>query len=195
MAEISSSTRIGEQRERRAGELDQGARGAGPGHLGGRGCQRIFGVRLDQPLARHDLREHDLRRAARRGVHRADDEADQSTANRIDSQPSHHASGTVATVTAIDNLADARRPAACAPIEPDSGRQGEQDERHHLHGRQHAHLSGRGMQQHRRRQRQREQRHLAAERGDQNRGPQPPVRGVAQQIGRSERKATQPLEC
>ena len=50
--------------------------------------ERVLGVRLDQPVARDDLREHDLRRAAGDGVDRADHEAARRTATGIESQPS-----------------------------------------------------------------------------------------------------------
>ena len=138
-------------------------------------------MRLDQPLARHDLGQHDLRGAAGDGVDRADHQADD--VQPADRQPAgppgqRHAGDREADHAFADDvdrqLADA--------VEPDPGRQREQHERHDLHGREQAHLRRRRLQQHRRGERQRQHRHLPAERADEDRGPQAPVGGVAQQV-------------
>jgi hypothetical protein len=91
---------VDEQRQRRADDLDQRPGQPRAEDLGARAGERVLGVRLDQPLARHDLRQHDLRRAAGDGVDRADHEADD--VQPVDRQPpAHQASGTLATARPI----------------------------------------------------------------------------------------------
>ena len=63
---------VDQQRQRRADELDQRAGQAGTGDLGARRGERVLRVRLDQPVARDDLRQDDLRGAAGDRVDRAD---------------------------------------------------------------------------------------------------------------------------
>ena len=61
---------------------------ARPHDLGARARQRVLGMRLDQPFARHDLGQHDLRGTARRRVDRADQKADDvQPADRQPAQP------------------------------------------------------------------------------------------------------------
>ena len=106
----------------------------------------------------------------------------------IDSQPSHQASGTLATISDSRLAGHVDRQLAHA-VEPHARGQREQHEGRDLHRDQQAHLRRRGLQQHGRRQRQREHRHLAAEGADQDRAPQPPVDGVAQQVVGRQREA------
>ena len=186
--------RVHQQRQRRAHQLDQRARQPGPGHLGPRRGQRVLGMRLDQALARHHLSQHDLRCAAGGGEDAADDEAHH--VEPLHRQPAHppgerHAGDDERERHFTD---DVDRQLA-HPVQPHAGRQREQHEGQHLHRCEQAHLRGRGVQQHGGRQRQREHRHLTAERADQDRCPQPPVGGVAQQVaGRELQRGAQAME-
>ena len=138
-------------------------------------------MRLDEPLACHHLREHDLRgRAGGR-----EDGADQEAAHV---HPRHRQP---AQPPGERNTGDHQGERAFAgdvdrqlahPVEPDAGRQRKQHEGQDLHRSEPAHLRRGRVQQHRRSERQGQHRDLAAERADQDRGPQAPVRGLAQQI-------------
>ena len=86
----------------------------GPGDLGARAGERVLRMRLDQPLARDDLREHDLRRAAGDGVDACRARSRTTYSHGIVSQPEppgeRHAGDD-------ERRASARRrcrPAACA---------------------------------------------------------------------------------
>ena len=140
----------------------------GPRDLGARRGERVLGVRLDQPVARDDLGEDDLRRAAGDRVDRADDEA--ADVQPLDREPvgppgERHAGDDDADRQLAGDV-DRQLPDA---VEPDADRQREQHERQQLHRRQQAHLRRAGVQQQHGRERQREHRHLPAERADQDR--------------------------
>ena len=177
--------------ERRADELDQPARQPRPGDLGARHRERILRVRLDQPLACHDLRQHDLRGCTRdrrdraeqeaAGVHPAhrepahppcerharDDEGEQRFAGDVDRQLAH-------------------------TVEPHANRQREQHEGRDLHRREQAHLRRARVQQDCSGEWQREHRDLPTERADQDRAPEPPIGRVAQQVVGRQAKAASP---
>ena len=109
--------------------------------------ERVLGVRLDQPVARDDLGEDDLRRAAGDRVDRADDEA--ADVEPVDREPA----GPPGERHARDDDADRQLAGdvdgqLSHPIEPDADRQREQHERQQLHRRQQAHLRRAGVQQH-----------------------------------------------
>jgi len=77
------------------------------------------------------------------------------------------------------------------PVEPHTSGQRQERERNDFHRGEHAHLRGRSLQQHGRRQRQRKQRHLGAERTDQDRRPEAPIGAVEQQIVRPQQQPQQ----
>ena len=138
-------------------------------------------MRFDQPLARNNLRQHDLRGAAGDRVDGADREAD-------DVQPRHRKPAQPPRKRhACDDhrqqrfAEDVHRQLAHA-VEPDTRRQRKQYEWNDLHRRQQTHLRRCRVQQHGRGQRQREHRDLSAKRADQDRRPQAAIDGVAQQI-------------
>jgi hypothetical protein len=79
------------------------------------------------------------------------------------SQPSHQARGTLSSATASRQLAHHVDRQLAHAVQPHAAGQRKQHEGQHLDGREQAHLGGRGVQQHGRRQRQRQHRHLAAE--------------------------------
>ena len=135
-AETSSSTASTSSASGAPTSLISAPARPGPGHLGARAGQRILGMRLDQPLARHHLRQHDLRRACRPPCARCRSRSPPRTASSIDSQPSHQASGTLAAASASTGLADHVHRQLAHAVEPHARGQREQHEGQHLDGRQ-----------------------------------------------------------
>jgi hypothetical protein len=181
---------IEQQRHRRSGQLDEGAGEPGARDLRARMGERVAGERLDQALASDHLREDDLRRAAGHRVDGADDEADGvQPVHREPARPPRH--GHARDRRGDGALADDVHRQLADAVEPDARGQRQQHERGDLHRRQEAHLQRRRVQQQRGRERQGEHRHLPADRAHEDRDPEPPIGGVAQQVPR---RQTEPGE-
>ena len=187
--------RVQHQRQRRSERLDEHAAQRRPGHLGAAGGQRVLGVRLHQAFARHHLRQHHLGGGTRHGVHAAQHEGHQVEplhAERAQPMRDGHAQQRRRQrqlARHVDRqLAHAVQPHAAGQRQQ---REGQQFER-----RQVAHLLRTGVEQQRGGQRQRQQGDLRAGRGHQDRGPEPAVGAVAQQVVGAEGEAlAQRLEC
>ena len=94
-------------------QLDQRAGQAGPGDLGARAGERVLRMRLDQPLARDDLRQHDLRGAAGGGVDGADRRSRRRTATASSASPATRRTARWPRSRRATSRRR-RRPAACA---------------------------------------------------------------------------------
>ncbi len=170
-----------QQRQRRAGELDQRPRRAGSGDLAPEEASAFFAC-ASTSRSRGTICVNTICAALPAVVFTVPIDEAADIQPGIDSQPSHHASGTLATARPIEISPTTYTGSLRTRSSHTPDGQREQHERHDLHRRQHAHLRRAGAQQHRRRERQGEQRHLAAERADQDRRPQAPVGRVAQQV-------------
>ena len=183
---------VGQQCDGRAEQLDQGAGRGRAEYLGGRVGQRVLGMCLDEALTRHDLCQHDLRGAAGNGVHRADQKAGGAKPdNRQPVEiPGHrHAADGHGDGQFADNV-DRQ---FGGPVKPDTRRQAEEHVRHQFGGREIPHFGWRCVQQNGSRQRQGEQGDLAAQRRNQDRGPQPAIGAVPQEIGCRKGELSRPV--
>ena len=138
-------------------------------------------MRLDQALARHDLRQHNLCGGADDHKPAAQRKADgvEVTHRQPAQCPNRWHAG---KYHRDQQLADDVNRQLAHTVQPHTGGQRKQRERQQLHHGQQAHLSGRGVQQHGSSEWQRKDRYLLAEGADEDRSPQPPVDGIAQQV-------------
>ena len=165
--------RIEQDRKRRGQQLDETAGHARADQRGRRFAERDLRVRLDQPLAAGELRQQHLVSGAAHHVLHAAEETDGE--QDVDRQRAHERR----------NRYGEQRRAACQVRGDDDGQlahaveqhtrvQRHERERQRLERHEDAHLQRRGVQQQRRRQRQREVGDLGAERRDRQRDPELP---------------------
>ena len=169
-------------------DLDQRAGETGARDVGARAGERAARMRLDQAPARHDLGQHNLRSRARDDIDAAHDEAHGvHPRHRQPAQnPGQRYRGHDQRQRSL--AGDIDRQLAYA-VEPDTAGQAEQHEGRDFHRHQQAHLRRRGLQQEHGGQRQGEHGDLPAQRTDQDRGPQTPVDGIAEQVVGRQRHA------
>ena len=164
-----------DDRERRRQQLDQPAGEPGADQRRRRFAERDLRIGLDQPLAAGQLREQHLIGARRRP--RSDTPQKKPTTYRIsiDSVSVNAAIGMASSATPAHQIRRRSRSAACArgraarPACSDTSANGSVSSATRI-----AHLQRRGVQQQRRRQRQRKVGDLGAERRDRQRGPELP---------------------